>query len=68
MEVGSSLVMSQYEEAGKGGVGEEVKGSPTVGSGLLAAPGVPVGGLPSLASLAWVMEPEAQRNLLMETQ
>lgn len=68
MEVGSSLVMSQCEEAGKAGVGEEGKGSPTVGFGLLAAPEVLVGGLPSLTSLAWVVEPELQRNLLMETQ
>lgn len=52
MEVGSSPVMSRGEEAGRGEVGEEGMGSQADGFGLFAAPGAPMGGLPSSASLA----------------
>lgn len=59
-EVEKNQVMSQDEEAESGE--EEGMGTQWT-DGLSEAPGLPKGGLPSSASLAWGEELEVQRNL-----
>lgn len=67
--VESSQEKSQHEEVGREEVEEEGKGSQrVVGAYLSAALGVPMEGLLSSASLAWEVQQEVQRNLLMKTQ
>lgn len=52
-EAGSSQVMNRGEEAGRGEVVEEGMGTQRAdGAGPFAAPGAPMGGLPSSTSLA----------------
>lgn len=68
-EVGNSQEMSQGEEAGREEVVEEgMEIQKADSAGLFAAPGVPMGGLPSSASLVLGVEQEVQRNLLKVTQ
>lgn len=60
-EVGSSQVLSQGDEYLMVVVGEEGMGTQRL-DGQFAAPGVPMGGLPSSASLALEGEQEVWRN------